>query len=58
MKYAIILLAQGTMYAAILAIELAQGWMSIGHGLNPLIALPAATLILLMPYAVRALIED
>jgi len=37
--------------AALLAVYEAYQYQSIGHGLNPLVAMPVATLLILLPYA-------
>ena len=44
------LIAQLATFAAISAYALGYNWIAEGHGLNPMIAFPLATVLLLLPY--------
>jgi len=51
----LVVLAQFTTCGAWMCMHLASMWLDIGHGLNPWIALPLATVLCLIPYVVHSL---
>lgn len=57
-RYTLLVLAQICAIAALLAAYEAHQYMTIGRGLNPLAAMPAATLLLLLPYCFIRYIDD
>jgi len=42
---------------AMLVFELGHDWLELGHGLNPMLAFPAATLLLLGSLGVHAVFD-
>ncbi len=53
--YSLILLAELCGVVALLATYEAHRWITEGYGLNPFAALPFATLVILMPFALGRL---
>ncbi len=54
-RYSLILLAELCGIVALLATYEAHHWITEGYGLNPFAALPFATLVILMPFALARL---
>ena len=52
-SFSIRLISQASIFGAgCLAFE-ANQWMTVGHGLNPFLAIPIATLFLVAPYFIK-----
>ncbi len=52
------LLTQACTITAMLTLDSAIKWMNDGYGLNPLVAMPIATLLIIAPYVVARLADS
>lgn len=57
-RYALLALAEICAIAALLAVYEAHQYMTIGYGLHPFAALPAATLLVLLPFGFVRFVEQ